>query len=151
MHEAQKLTWLRLFLRVLAIAYFAAFIPWIVLILLDVPILAPGGALAPWLRFQPYNPHYESMLTAIHLAWAAMLWRASHHPERHPLFLDFTIWANVAHGLVMIVATPMQKGWPMTFVESIPVLGIAAIVWWLRRGHGAPVPATATAGGVHPE
>lgn len=132
MNEASRMAWLRLVLRVLAVGYLVAFIPWITLILLNAPILAPGSSLAPLLRFQPYNAHYESMLTAIHLVWAVMLWRAAADPARHLLFLDFTIWASVAHGLVMLVATPMQKGLVMTFIEGVPLFAIAAVVWWLR-------------------
>ena len=134
MTDASRMGWLRLVLRALAVGYLAAFIPWITLILLNAPILAPGSSLAPLLRFQPYNAHYESMLTAIHLVWAVMLWRASADPAKHVLFLDFTIWASVAHGLVMLVATPMQKGLVMTFIEAVPLFAIAAVLWWLRPG-----------------
>lgn len=139
--EAVKLTWLRIYLRVLSIGYLAAFIPWITLILLNVPLVAPGGELAPLLRFQPYNAHYESMMTAIHIAWAAMLWRASNNPARHALFIDFTIWANVAHGVVMLIATPMQKGLVMTVIEGLPLFVIAAALWWLRPRRSAQQPA----------
>ena len=132
MNEALRMTWLRLFLRVLSIGFLAAFIPWITLILLNAPVLGPGSRLAPLLRFQPYNAHYESMMTAIHIVWAVMLWRASSDPARHSLFLDFTIWANLAHGLVMLVATPIQKGFVMTVIEGLPLFGIAAVLWWLR-------------------
>ena len=132
MHYAMRTTRLRLFLRVLSVGYFAGFVPWITLILLNAPILAPGGVLAPLLRFQPYNAAYESMMTAIHLVWAVMLWRASSDPEKHLLFIDFTIWANAAHGLVMLIATPMRKGVLMTFVEGLPLFVIAAVLWWLR-------------------
>lgn len=132
MNEATRIHWLRIFLRVLCIGYFAAFIPWITLILLKAPILAPGSTLAPLLRFQPYNLYYETMLTAIHIVWAVMLWRASYNPARHILFIDFTIWANITHGLVMVVVTPMQKGVVMMFIEALPLFGIAVILWWLR-------------------
>lgn len=67
MNETRRATWLRLFLRVLSIGFLAAFIPWITLILVNAAILAPGGTLAPLLRFQPYNAYYESMLTAIYI------------------------------------------------------------------------------------
>jgi hypothetical protein len=127
-----KLTWLRIFLRLLSVGYFVGFIPWITLILLNASILAPGGTLAPLLRFQPYNPYYESMLTVIHLVWAVMLWRASANPQQHPLFIDFTIWANVAHGVVMLIVTPMQKGLVMMAIEGLPLFVIAAVLWWLR-------------------
>lgn len=132
MNEALRMTWLRNFLRLLSVGYLIAFIPWITLILLDAPILAPGGGLAPLLRFQPYNAYYESMMAAIHIVWAVMLWRASDDPARHLLFIDFTIWANFAHGLVMLIATPMQKGLLMTVIEGLPLFVIAAVLLWLR-------------------
>lgn len=132
MNEAVRMTWLRFLLRALAIGFLAAFIPWITLILMNAPILAPGGKLAPLLRFQPYNPHYESMMAAIYIAWAVMLWRASGNPAKHPLFIDFTIWATAAHACVMLIATPIQKGLFMTIIEGLPLLVIAAVLWWLR-------------------
>jgi hypothetical protein len=132
MNETLRATWLRLFLRVLAIGSLAGFIPWIALILLNARILAPGSTLAPLLRFQPYNPYYESMLAAINIVWAIMLWRASDDPAQHLLFIDFTIWSNAAHGLVMVIATPLQKGPVMMVIESVPLLVVAAVLWWLR-------------------
>lgn len=132
MNDAVRMSWLGLFLKVLSVGFLTAFISWITLILLNAPILAPGGRLAPLLRFQPYNVHYETMMTAIHIAWAVMLWRASDDPARHGLFIDFTMWANAAHGLVMLIVTPMQKGLVMTFIEGVPLLAIAAVLAWLR-------------------
>jgi hypothetical protein len=132
MNEEVRMAWLRIFLRLLSLGFLAAFIPWITLILLNAPVLAPGGSLAPLLRFQPYNAHYESMMAAIHIVWAVMLWRASDDPAKHPLFIDFTIWANVAHGLVMLVATPIAKGLGMTVIEGLPLFLIAAGLWALR-------------------
>ena len=138
LEEAARMIWLRALLRVLSVGFLAAFISWIALILVGAPVLAPGGSLAPLLRFQPYNPHYESMLAAIHVVWAVMLWRASDDPAQHALFIDFTMWTNAAHALVMFIATPMQKGLVMTMIEGLPLLLIAAALWWLR-----PTPADA--------
>jgi hypothetical protein len=138
MNETLRATWLRLFLRVLSIGFLIAFIPWITLILVNAAILAPGSTLAPLLRFQPYNAYYESMLTAIHIVWAIMLWRASGNPSQHTLFIDFTMWANAAHGVVMIIATPIQKGPVMMVIESLPLLMIAAVLWWLRPRSSTP-------------
>lgn len=137
MNETVRMAWLRVFLRVLSVGFLAAFIPWITLILLNAPSLAPGGRLAPLLRFQPYNASMESMMAAIHIVWAVMLWRAADHPANHRLFIDFTIWANAAHGLVMIIATPLQKGLVMTVIEAIPLPVIAAVLWWLRPRRSA--------------
>jgi hypothetical protein len=132
MNDTLRATLLRFLLRLLSVGFLVAFISWISLILLNAPVLAPGSRLAPLLRFQPYNAYYESMLAAIYIVWAAMLWRASYHPADHRLFIDFTIWASAAHGLVMLIATPMQKGPVMMVVEALPLLGIAAALWYLR-------------------
>jgi hypothetical protein len=132
MNETVRMNWLRIFLRVFSVGFLAAFIPWITLILLNAPILAPGGRLAPLLRFQPYNASIESMMAAIYIVMAVMLWRASGDPAKHRLFIDFAIWANAAHGLVMVVATPLQKSFVMTVIEGLPLLVIAAVLWWLR-------------------
>ena len=132
MNETARMIWLRIFLKVLCVGFLTAFIPWITLILLNAPILAPGGSLAPLLRFQPYNASYECMMTAIYIVWAMMLWRASDDPAQHYLFIDFTIWANAAHGLVMLIATPLQKGLLMTLIEGFPLFAIAAVLAWLR-------------------
>lgn len=150
MNELTRLSWLRIYLKVLAVGFLAAFVPWIALILLDAPILAPGGALAPLLRFQPYNAPYEAMMAAVHIVWAVMLWRAASNPEQHTLFIDFTIWANAAHGLVMVIVTPLHKGPAMTVIESIPLLVIAAILWWLRpRAAPSDYPGGDRYGGIH--
>lgn len=132
MNETVRMNWLRIVLRVLSLGFLATFIPWITLILLNAPILAPGGRLAPLLRFQPYNASYESMMAAVYIVLAVMLWRASGDPAKHPLLIDFTIWANAAHGLVMLIATPIKKGLVMTAIEGLPLLVIAAVLYWLR-------------------
>ena len=138
-NETVRMTWLRIFLKVLCVGFLAGFIPWMTLILLNAPILAPGGSLAPLLRFQPYNAPMEGMMAAVYIVWAVMLWRASDNPAQHSLFIEFTIWANAAHGLVMLIATPMQKGLLMTLIEGFPLLAIAAALAWLRPKPAAPV------------
>lgn len=150
MNERTRLRWVGIYLKVLAVGFLTAFIPWITLILLNAPILAPGSALAPLLRFQPYNAPYETMMAAVHMVWAVMLWRAASNPAQHTLFIDFTIWANAAHGVVMVIVTPLQKGLGMAFIESIPLLVIAAVLWWLRpRSRSSRVPKEGRYGGIH--
>ena len=130
-----------------AVGFLVAYIPWITLILLNAPVLGPGSPLAPLLRFQPYNAAYESMMAAIHIVWAVMLWRASSDPACHRLFIDFTLWASAAHGLVMIVVTPVQKGVPMMLVESVTLLVVAGVLWWLQP---PPAGAQSLAGALPP-
>lgn len=77
-------------------------------------------------------------MTAIYIVWAITLWRASHQPAKHPLFIDLTIWASAAHGLVMLIATPLQKGLVMWVIEGLPLLVIALVIWWLRPRLDSP-------------
>lgn len=71
-------------------------------------------------------------MAAIYIVWAVFLWRASREPAQHLLFVDFTIWATAAHALVMLIATPLQKSLIMTAIEGVPLVLIAAALWWLR-------------------
>lgn len=71
-------------------------------------------------------------MAAIYIVWAVFLWRASREPAQHLLFVDFTIWATAAHALVMLIATPLQKSLIMTAIEGVPLVLIAAVLWWLR-------------------
>ena len=137
MDEKARMAWLRICLRALSVGFLVAFVPWITLILVHAPVLAPDGNLAPFLRFQPYNASYETMMAAIHIVWAVVLWRASDEPAKHALFIDFTIWANAVHALVMFIATPIQKGVLMTVVEGLPLVVIAAVLWLLRPSRSA--------------
>lgn len=77
-------------------------------------------------------------MAAIQIVWAVMLWRASDDPATHALFIDVTIWANVAHGVVMLVATSMAKGLVMTVIEGLPLFVIAAVLRALRPPHKPP-------------
>lgn len=61
-----------------------------------------------------------------------MLRSAAGDPERLALVIELTVWANAAHGLVMLIATPLQKGLVMTSVESLPLFGIALVLWQLQ-------------------
>ena len=47
MNEAARMAWLRIVLKLLSLGFLAAFIPWITLILLDAPILAPKMSIEP--------------------------------------------------------------------------------------------------------
>jgi len=58
MDETTRMMWLRLFLRLLSVGFLAAFIPWITLILLNAPILAPGGTLARWSSWSDRSMHF---------------------------------------------------------------------------------------------
>jgi hypothetical protein len=73
-----------------------------VLTMLDAPILQDGGALR-FMRWTPLAKHIELMLEGVYAVWAVFFFLSARNPVRYLSFLDFTIWANLAHGLIMLV------------------------------------------------
>ena len=75
---------------------------------------------------------YESMLAAIYIVWAVMLWRASGN-------LQVMLYSSISRsGQPQPMPhdgysdPPLSKDPVMTVVESLPLLVIAALLWWLR-------------------
>ena len=87
----------------------------------------------------------EQMLSIVYVVWGLFLWRAAADPERHRLFLDFTIAANVAHFGLMLVQAVVIDGEHTHLVGDVPIgfaLVIALAAAWLpvRRRLGASAP-----------
>jgi hypothetical protein len=71
------------------------------LTLVDSPLMQEGGALR-FMRWEPLAKHIELMIEALYLVWAVYFFRAARAPLQYLSFIDFTIWANLAHGLLMV-------------------------------------------------
>lgn len=67
----------------------------------QLPAFAYGGALH-WLVWDDLPGHVALMLASIYLTWAVYVLLAARKPAEYRSFLDFTMWANLVHGLVMI-------------------------------------------------
>ena len=103
---------------------------------------SPFGRLVRW---GAGGEPQEVMLGVIYLALAVYLWRAVADPERHWLFIDFALAANVAHSAVMLFlslvwADSIQHLWGDTLLTVLPTV-VLALAWLpLRRSlalHGA--------------
>lgn len=57
-----------------------------------------------------YRWDFELMFASIFLVWGWYLWQASKEPKKHVLFIDFSIWANIFHGVVMVLIGILRKG-----------------------------------------
>ncbi len=57
-----------------------------------------------------YHWDFELMFASIYAVWGWYLWQASKEPKKHSLLIDFSIWANIIHGLVMIVIGMLREG-----------------------------------------
>jgi hypothetical protein len=133
MNEETRLRRLTTAMRVIAIVFFLGFSVFLILVVFGSAIIAQGTFLAVLLRWKPYNVAYEGMIAAIYVVWGIFLWRASENPQKNGLFIDFTIWANLAHALEMLVAATLMKGELMHVVGDVLFLAIiAAVLLWLR-------------------
>ena len=68
----------------------------------DAAIIQDGGALR-FMRWEPLAKHIELMLEGVYFVWAIFFFAAARNPLRYLSFIDFTIWANAVHGMIMAV------------------------------------------------
>lgn len=101
---------LSLSIRVLSIILFL-FTPifFLTLLALGNPDNSLLQVLKPDIRGE-YKWDFELMFATIYFIWAIFLWKASSNPQKHMLFIDFSIWTNVAHGVVMILIGILREG-----------------------------------------
>jgi hypothetical protein len=91
----------------------------------------PGAGLH-WMVWDDLPGHVAMMLAAIYLTWAVFLLMAARQPADYTSFLNFTMWANLVHGLVMVPGS-FEHGYHGTFLTDIPwILLLAAAIFLLR-------------------
>lgn len=99
------------------------------------PLFGLGGALH-WMVWDDLPGHVALMLSLIYLVWAVHVWIAAGRPQADRSFLEFTMWANLAHGLVMIPGA-LEHGYHSKFLTDIPwVLLLSATIAALRPALG---------------
>ena len=74
------------------------------------------------------------MLMVIYIVWGVFLLRAPSDPHGYASFLTFTMWANLAHGLLMAAqaSTEVHHYWSK-FLTDIPFVLILALGIYLWR------------------
>jgi hypothetical protein len=102
MNNSTQLIALRRFLIVYGIVSIVLFGGLFALTLANAPIIQEGGALR-FMRWEPLAKHIELMLEGVYFVWAIFFIAAARNPLRYLSFLDFTMWANAAHGAIMAV------------------------------------------------
>ena len=144
MTEEKKLVALKWCLRVWGVLAFLIFIPLFVGFAVQAPILDEGGALnwSIWngVTCGEQQCHVPPMLFVIYITWGAFALLAARKPHQYLSFLDFTMWANLAHALLMAAqAISMPALYWSKFLTDIPYIGLIALAIFLFR----PAPATA--------
>jgi len=136
---------LQLFLRIWAVASIAIFGFIFAGYAMHVSAFRPGGSLH-WAVWDDLPGHVAMMLAAIYLTWSVFLLLAARRPVDYASFLNFTMWANLVHGLVMIPGA-FEHGYHGKFLTDIPwILLLSAALAFLRPSATVgPVDTTSTA------
>ena len=134
----------RIFLRVYGVLTLAIFVSLLVGFLAQSPLLAEHGGVLNWtiwndVRCGSAHLHVPPMLMVIYIAWGVFLLRAASDPRSYASFLSFTMWANLAHGLLMAVqaATEISHYWSkyLTDIPFVLILALGISLW--RRADSA--------------
>lgn len=132
MDDAAKAKALKGFLYAYGVISLALFTSLFVLTLFDAPVIQEGGALR-FLRWEPLAKHIELMIEIVYIVWGVFFFRAARDPEGYRSFIDFTIWANLAHGLLMVAQTiAMPQFMHKMYTDNAYCLVLAFGPLWLR-------------------
>jgi hypothetical protein len=133
MNEEKKMKWLKTLLRVYGVLTFLIFGSLSVGFIIQTPIMNPGGSLN-WLIWDDVTGHVAPMLFVIYLVWGVFFFLAANNPLKYRSFLDFTMWANLAHGLLMVpMALEGSHMYHSKFLTDIPFILILPIGIYLLR------------------
>ena len=127
-----RIRYLAVVLRVFGVVLVVLFATLFSLTAVDSPLMQEDGGLA-WLRWKPYSKHVELMLEIVYLVWGVFILRASMNPRRFLSFIDFTAWANAAHGILMVIQTfVLANQWHKLYTDDALTLIFAGLLFWLR-------------------
>lgn len=98
---------------------------------IQMPSFRPGAELH-WLVWDDLPGHVALMLSGIYLVWAVYTLVAARRPAAYSSFLDFTMWVNIVHGLIMIPGA-FEQPYHGKFLTDIPwILLLSAAIYFLR-------------------
>lgn len=124
---------LSMFLRVYGVLSLILFSTLMLGFLIQTPLLDVGGKLH-WTIWDHVGDHVGPMLFAIYIVWAIYLIKAASDLVRYRSFLEFTMWANLAHGLIMVPQAFGMHEYHSKFLTDIPwILGLAIVLFVFRR------------------
>jgi hypothetical protein len=128
----------RAFLRVYGVATLAIFVLLLVGFLAQSPLLAEHGGALNWtiwndVRCGSEHMHVPPMLMVIYIVWGIFLLRAARNPQGYRSFLNFTMWANFAHGALMAAqaGSELDRYWSKFFTDIpfVVILSLGIYLW----------------------
>jgi hypothetical protein len=91
----------------------------------------PGGSMH-WLIWDDVYGHVGPMIFVIYIVWSLFLFKAANDPIKYRTFLDFTVWANIAHAAVMVPMALNDSMYHSKFLTDIPFilfLSLGIYIW----------------------
>jgi len=137
MKHTSNLKALKIFLTIYGIVSIMLFGTLFLLTSIDAPIIQEGGALR-FLRWDILSKHVELMIEIVYLVWGIFMLIAARKPLSNLSFLNFTLWANLAHGILMIPQA-MMAGMMYKMYTDIAYCLLLAIGLWIWTPSGEEV------------
>ena len=103
----------------------------------DTPIMQEGGALR-FLRWDILSKHVELMIEIVYLVWGIFMLIAARKPLSNLSFINFTLWANLVHGLLMIPQA-MMVGMEYKMGTDVAYCIVLAIGLWILMPKGEEI------------
>ncbi|GIG90609.1 DUF6632 domain-containing protein [Plantactinospora endophytica] len=137
---------LTVFLRVYGVLTLLIFAPLFVGFVVRSPLLAENGGVLNWLIWNDVtaghdHAHVPPMLFLIYVVWGVFLLRAARRQAAYLSFFDFTIWANLAHGVLMAIQAfaDIDRYWSkfLTDIPFVLILALGIYLWRPDRRSGA--------------
>jgi hypothetical protein len=104
---------------------------------IDAPIMQEGGALR-FLRWDILSKHVELMIEIVYLVWGIFMLLAARKPMSNLSFINFTLWANLAHGILMIPQA-LSTGMMYKMYTDIAYCLFLAIGLWIWTPGGEEI------------
>jgi hypothetical protein len=142
--EQKRRAKLRVFLRVYGVSTIIIFGSLSLGFIVQTPLLSENHGALHWTIWDDVTGHVGPMLFVIYLTWAVFFFLAARHPESYLSFLDFTMWANLAHGALMAIQTlPMMGRMWTKWITDIPFVLLLSlgIFLWRPRLNRSELPA----------
>ena len=118
-------------IKLLAV-YFWSFMPTFILSLLPQRNTVFGELFIRDAQVAGYQ--FELLFALIFFVWGVYLWKASKNPGTHLFFIDFTLWASVAHLLWMVLIATIQPADTTHLLRDAVILAIPlSLVTYFRR------------------
>lgn len=134
MKHTSNLKALKIFLTIYGIVSIMLFGTLFLLTSIDAPIMQEGGALR-FLRWDILSKHVELMIEIVYLVWGIFMLIAARKPLSNLSFINFTLWANLAHGILMIPQAMMVGMMYKMYTDIAYCLFLAIGLWiWTPGG-----------------